>query len=213
MSAGLSCPGTENLPALLRDLLLSEDGPAFEQALDALVRQREQCLFRALGRLTRDLHEALRHLTHDLAQDGASHLVADVRQHLQAVLEMSAQAANRSLDLVEHMRPQAAALASSAQAMLAAPWAPDSAVPLARQALEFADASRSALADMMLAQSWQDLSGQRINKVAAFVGTVESSMLELVRLTGVLAGTDGCAEVAQVSSQADADRLLNEFGF
>jgi len=67
---------------------------------------------------------------------------------------------------------------------------------------------------MVLAQSWQDLTGQRVKKVAAFIGTVESSLLELVRITGALAGSEKpAAAAAQVSSQDEADRLLSEFGF
>jgi chemotaxis protein CheZ len=42
---------------------------------------------------------------------------------------------------------------------------------------------------------------------------VESSVLELVRLTGALAGGEAPVVAAKVSSQDDADRLLSEFGF
>ena len=66
---------------------------------------------------------------------------------------------------------------------------------------------------MVLAQSWQDLSGQRIQKVVSFIETVESSLLELVRLTGALAGGETPVKVAKVTSQDEADRLLSEFGF
>lgn len=66
---------------------------------------------------------------------------------------------------------------------------------------------------MVLAQSWQDLTGQRIKKVVDFIGTVESSLLELVRLTGALAGSDLPVSATKVASQEDADRLLSEFGF
>ncbi|HUH30772.1 MAG TPA: protein phosphatase CheZ [Rhodanobacter sp.] len=203
----------EDLPPQLRDLLNSADGPAFEKALDVIVRQREQHLFRALGQLARDLHDAVRRLGGELAHDGVTAIVADARQHLQDVLEMSAQAANRSLDFAERMRPQADALSQNASEVLAWASGNDAAAVLARQALEFADASRAGLADMVLAQSWQDLTGQRIKKVAAFIGSVESSLLELVRLTGALAGSEAPARTAQVSSQEDADRLLSEFGF
>ncbi len=202
-----------DLPPQLRDLLNSPDGPAFEQALDDIVRQREQRLFRALGQLARDLHDAIRRLGGELAHDGVTTVVADARQHLQDVLEMSAQAANRSLDFAERMRPQADALSQNASEVLAWASGNDAAAVLARQALEFADASRSGLADMVLAQSWQDLTGQRIKKVAAFINSVESSLLELVRLTGALAGSEKPAAPARVSSQEDADRLLSEFGF
>lgn len=203
----------DSLPPQLRDLLNSADGPAFENALDVIVRQREQHLFRALGQLARDLHDAVRRLGTELARESVANVVADARQHLQDVLEMSAQAANRSLDFAERMRPQADALSQNASEVLAWTSGNDAAAVLARQALEFADASRAGLADMVLAQSWQDLTGQRIKKVATFIGSVESSLLELVRLTGALAGSEAPAHAVQVSSQDEADRLLSEFGF
>ncbi|MCW8806599.1 MAG: protein phosphatase CheZ [Rhodanobacter sp.] len=206
-------PADECLPVELRDLLNSPDGPAFEQALDVMVRQREKGLFRALGQLARDLHGAVHRLGGDLVQEGMPHIVADARQHLQDVLEMSAMAANRSIDFAERMRPAADALADNASAVLAGAKESDAVDLLARQAGDFAANCRDGLADMVLAQSWQDLSGQRIKKVAAFIGTVESSMLELVRLTGALASGEATASVEKVSSQEEADRLLSEFGF
>ncbi len=213
MNAELPLAIDNNLPPQLRDLLESADGPAFEKALDVIVRQRELKLFRALGQLARDLHDAVRHLGGELAHDGVTAVVADARQDLQDVLEMSAQAANRSLDFAERMRPQADTLSQNASEVLAWTSGNDAAAVLARQALEFAEASRAGLADMVLAQSWQDLTGQRIKKVAVFIGSVESSLLELVRLTGALAGSETPVRATQVSSQDDADRLLSEFGF
>jgi chemotaxis protein CheZ len=202
----------DTLPPELRDLLNSPDGPAFEQALDVMVRQREQRLFRALGQLARDLHDAVRRLGGELAQDGVP-AIADARQHLQDALEMSAQAAHRSLDFAERMRPQAESLTRNAGQVLEWTNGNDAAAVLAREAVAFAGSCRDGLADMVLAQSWQDLTGQRIKKVASFIGTVESSLLELVRLTGALAGSEAPAKAARVSSQEDADRLLSEFGF
>ena len=204
----------ETLPAELRELLNSPEGPAFEQALDTMVRQREQGLFRALGVLARELHDAVRGLGGDLAQEGFSHSVADARQHLLDALEMSAQAAHRSLDYAERMRPQAESLTINAAEVLK--WSQGNDGPaavLARESVMFADSCREGLADMVLAQSWQDLTGQRIKKVVDFIGTVESSLLELVRLTGALAGSEAPASVVNVASQEDADRLLSEFGF
>jgi chemotaxis protein CheZ len=201
------------LPVELRDLLNSPDGPTFEQALDVMVRQREQRLFRALGQLARDLHDAVRRLGGELAQEGVPGTVADARQHLQDALEMSAQAAHRSLDFAERMRPQAESLAHNAGEVLKWTNGNDAAAVLAREAADFAGSCRDGLADMVLAQSWQDLTGQRIKKVASFIGSVESSLLELVRLTGALAGGEAPVVAAKVSSQDDADRLLSEFGF
>ena len=213
MSAMLPLAVDDSLPSELRDLLNSPEGPAFEQALDAMVRQREQRLFRALGQLARELHDAVRRLGGELAQEGVPGIVADARQHLQDALEMSASAALRSLDFAERMLPQAESLARNAGELLRQAGGGEPAAALAREAAEFAGSCRAGLADMVLAQSWQDLTGQRIKKVASFIGTVESSLLELVRLTGALAGGEAPADVAKVSSQEDADRLLSEFGF
>jgi len=213
MKAMLPLASDDALPPELRDLLNSPDGATFEQALDVMVRQREQRLFRALGQLARDLHDAVRRLGGELVQEGVPGIVADARQHLQEVLEMSALAAHRSLDFAERMRPQAESLAQHAGTVLAGNDGGAAAAVLAREAGEFAHSCSNGLADMVLAQSWQDLSGQRIKKVATFIGTVESSLLELVRLTGALAGIEAPASVVKVSSQDDADRLLSEFGF
>jgi chemotaxis protein CheZ len=201
------------LPDELRDLLNSPDGSAFEQALDVIVRHREQRLFRALGQLARDLHNAVRRMGGEMAQDGMPGMVANARQHLQDALEISAQAAHRSIDFADRLRPQAASLAESASAVLQRNDGDDEIVQLAQQAEDFATDCRDGLADMVMAQSWQDLTGQRIKKVASFIGTVESSLLELVRLTGALAGSSAPESPVKVFCQDDADRLLSEFGF
>ena len=213
MSAQLTLT-PDALPNELHELLNSPDGPAFEQALDSIVRQREQKLFRALGLLARDLHDAVRRLGGELVQDGYPDSVTDARKHLQDVLEMSSQAAHRTLDFAERTRPEAEALAHNAAAILAAqPAAGDAVTALANQASAFAQSCNDGLNDMVMAQSWQDLSGQRIKKVVAFIGSVESSMLELVRLTGALSGREPVEAVEKINSQDEADRLLSEFGF
>ncbi len=66
MNAMLPVASDDALPPELRDLLNSPDGATFEQALDVMVRQREQRLFRALGQLARDLHDAVRRLGGEL---------------------------------------------------------------------------------------------------------------------------------------------------
>ena len=210
MSAVMITPMSAALPQEVQELLASPDGAAFELALDTMVRQREQHLFRALGLLARDLHEAVRRLGGELAQEGVPDSVADARQNLHDVLEMSAKAAHRSIDFAERMRPQATALEGRADSVLAGGG---EAAELATEARHFAAQCREGLSDMVMAQSWQDLSGQRIKKVATFIGSVESSLLELVRLTGALAGGEAPVAAAKVSSQDEADRLLSEFGF
>jgi chemotaxis protein CheZ len=210
----MTAPVSASLPPEVLDLLNSKDGAAFEQALDAMVRQREQHLFRALGVLARDLHGAVSRLGSDLANGGMPDSMVDARNHLAEVLEMSAQAAHRSLDFVDRIRPEAETLSNHASVVLQGSHGENEpAVVLARQAQVFAGACCDGLNDMVLVQSWQDLAGQRVKKVVNFIGSVESSLLELVRLTGALAGREAPVEVAKVHSQDEVDRLLSEFGF
>jgi chemotaxis protein CheZ len=214
MNAPVTAPVAESLPPEVLALLNTQDGTAFEQALDVMVRQREQHLFRALGVLARDLHGAVSRLGSDLANEGVPDSMTDARNYLAEVLEMSSKAAHRSLDFVDRMRPEAEALSNNAAAVLDFNSSEtDPAAVLARQAKVFANACGEGLNDMVLVQSWQDLAGQRVKKVVAFIESVESSLLELVRLTGALAGREAPVEVAKVSSQDEVDRLLSEFGF
>lgn len=214
MSAAMQVMAGEALPPEVIDLLNSTDGVAFEQALDVMVRQREQHLFRALGVLARDLHGAVCRLGADLANEGVPDSMVDARNYLGEVLEMSAKAAHRSLDFVERMRPEAEALSDNAAAVLESHGNESNpAAVLARRAKVFASECCDGLNDMVLVQSWQDLAGQRVKKVVSFIESVESSLMELVRLTGALAGREAPVEVAKVSSQDEVDRLLSEFGF
>lgn len=202
-----------DLPPELRELLNSPDGPTFEKALDALVREREQHTFRALGVLARELHASIRRLGGELGSESADATVADARKHLEAALQMSDDAAHRNLDFVERMRPQAEALARNSSEMLEWAKPADPAGMLAQQAHEFATRCDDGLAEMAISQSWQDLSGQRIKKVVHFIESVESSLLDLVSLTGALATGAAPVASAKVDSQDEADRLLREFGF
>ena len=199
----------------LRALLDADDSVSFEQALDQLLRNREQHLFMALGHLARDLHESARRLAADISHDGVPGNMSDARKHLRDVLEMSSQAAHRTLDFSDKLRPQAQALARQADEVLvldhADPAFATHATALAVRVGDFAQSCDIGFGEMVEAQSWQDLSGQRVAQVEAFMAKVESSLVELVRLTGSLAG--GSAPAADKVSQDEVDRLLSEFGF
>ncbi|WP_211352645.1 protein phosphatase CheZ [Luteibacter pinisoli] len=199
----------------LRELLDADDSVAFEKALDSLIRSREQHLFMALGHLARDLHESARRLAADISSEGIPGTMSDARKHLRDVLEMSSQAAHRTLDFSDKLRPQAQALAKEADELLvldqADPVFNVNATALAVRVGDFAQSCDIGFGEMVEAQSWQDLSGQRVAQVEAFMAKVESSLIELVRLTGSLAG--GNTPAADKVSQDEVDRLLSEFGF
>lgn len=205
---------TTTLPPELRALLETRDADDFEASLDTLFAQRQRDLFHALGHLTRDLHNSIVHLT---SETGEPHGGAPcARQSLQEALAMSADAAHENLAIAERLRPHAAHLREQARAITAdAASDPQRLRQLACDADRFADACLGDFARLVEAQSWQDLSGQRLQRVSAFIDKVELALLELVRLTGTISGaaTGGEQRPDPVSTQDDVDRLLSEFGF
>lgn len=223
-TTGALQPPAAPLPAELRELLGASDADSFEQALDALIRRREHALFHALGKLARELHEAVKHLASDVESGGlAAQALPEARRRLGEAMSMSEQAAHASLDVTERLMPEAARLEEAASTLmmrcdgLAGDPLADDAGTLARQAAIFADACREGLREMTVAQSWQDLTGQRMQQIAAFMERAEHVLLELVQLAGTLAGTPPAPAVptsgATASTQDQVDRLLAEFGF
>ena len=205
---------TTSLPPELRALLETRDTEAFETSLDALFAQRQQDLFRALGHLTRDLHESIASLTRETEHPPSG--APDARRRLQEALDMSAGAAHENLAMIERLRPQAERLGDEARAVTTAAASDQvAALRLAHDSERFADTCLENFTCFVEKQSWQDLSGQRLQQVAQFIEKVELALLELVRLTGTISGaaTGGEPRAKAISTQDEVDRLLSEFGF
>lgn len=214
MDTPTTAAGTPALPPELRALLETRDVDAFEASLDALFAHRQQDLFRALGHLTRDLHESIVSLTRQAGQSPSGAL--DARQRLREALEMSAGAAHETLATAERLRPQAEQLRNQARGVAAAAGSdPIAALHMACDAERFADACLDDFTHLVEKQSWQDLSGQRLQQVSQFIDKVEGALLKLVRLTGTVGGVPSAdaPPTQRTTTQDEVDRLLSEFGF
>ncbi len=201
------------LPPELRTLLETRDSEAFEASLDALFARRQQNLFRSLGHLTRDLHESVARLTRDAEPSSSA---PDARERLREAQEMSANAAHENLAMAERLRPRAARVRDEARAVtISGVTNPAAALELAHHAEDFAQICLNDLTRLVETQSWQDLSGQRLQQVTHFIDTVETALLELVRLTGTISGTQAANTIPSqsLSTQDEVDRLLSDFGF
>ncbi|WP_040886816.1 protein phosphatase CheZ [Marinobacter santoriniensis] len=220
--------------------------------INELSDTRDQSLYREVGRLTRSLHEAIRNFQIDprnAEQKEALSKMSDASDRLEYVVHMTGQAANRTMDLVEVSMPMAHAIRDEARA-LSTEWA-----RLRRREMapaEFrelygridrffsslsteADTIYSNLSEILLAQDFQDLTGQVIQKVTNLVKEVEEHLLSLVvmashvdQLTGTVhqiedkqvsaeegVGPQMNAEERDdvVSGQDDVDDLLSSLGF
>ncbi|ROU01772.1 protein phosphatase CheZ [Marinobacter sp. R17] len=228
------------------------DYAAAMRLINELNDVRDQSLYREVGRLTRSLHEAIRNFNIDPQnpeQQEALSKITDASDRLAYVVDMTSQAANRTMDIVEEAMPKANSLREQAVA-LRADWH-----KLRRRQIgagEFrelynridnffeqtasdAEALYGNLSEILLAQDFQDLTGQVIQKVTALVKEVEEHLLSLVvmashvdEITGTvhdIGETTTTIEKGEgpqmnakeredvVSGQDDVDDLLSSLGF
>lgn len=214
---------------------------------------RDRGLYREVGRLTRSLHEALVNFHIDAGnnprQQAELSQISDASDRLAYVVNLTSNAANRTMDLVEESMPIAADLKAEAHE-LRNEWhklgrrqlTPDEFRKLYKRMDGFlndlvrkSDQVHDNLSEILLAQGYQDLTGQLIQKVTTLVREVEENLVRLVKMAGrvdqitgiqhefsLTATNVGQGEGPQlrkderpdvVSSQDDVDDLLSSLGF
>jgi chemotaxis protein CheZ len=194
-----------------------------------------------IGHMTRALHDSLRGLGLDKLIEKAASDIPDARNRLDYVARLSEQAAQKVLNATDEAMPlqdtvdqTAAGLALSWQALLDsdtngdAPWR-----ALALRTVDELNASRAAasgtkshLMDIMMAQDFQDLTGQVISKVAVITQTLEQQLVQMLvdfapdevrreldngLLNGPQINPEGKTDI--VADQGQVDDLLDSLGF
>ncbi|MDL0430056.1 protein phosphatase CheZ [Marinobacter sp. TBZ242] len=253
---GLDPEVTEKLRTQAAELVEQVNAGEYARAMtliNELSEVRDQSLYREVGRLTRSLHEAIRNFQIDprnAEQSEALSKMTDASDRLEYVVQMTGKAANRTMDLVEEAMPRASAIRDEA-AELRDEWqrlrrremAPAEFRELYARIDTFfvslntdAGAMYDNLSEILLAQDFQDLTGQVIQKVTTLVKEVEEHLLNLVvmashvdQMTGTVheleekekesaeqgVGPQIKAEERAdvVSGQDDVDDLLSSLGF
>ncbi len=236
------------------------DFPGASDAIEDLNEARDRNIYREVGKLTRGLHDAI--VNFDLgtpdgsgATDDNESKMTNAQDRLDYVINLTQSSADKTMDMVEEGIPVAAEIGEKA-ATLREDWgrllrremSPDEFRDLYHhidQFLGFSCDSSNVLSEklntILLAQDFQDLTGQVIKKVISLVQDVEVRLVELMRvagqveeLTGIVRnveakpaaaekqGLDSEAEGPQinadsrtdvVSGQDDVDDLLSSLGF
>jgi chemotaxis protein CheZ len=166
------------------------------QLINELNKVRDRGLYHEVGKLTRELHNAIVNFQLDPRMPHAQELsqIADATERLNYVVTMTEKAANRTMDLVEQSAPLVNDLSDEAQS-LGVEWGrfmrreigADGFRELAKRVeLFLARSERDGaklsghLNDILLAQDYQDLTGQVIKRVTQLVTEVESNLLKLM---------------------------------
>lgn len=220
-----------------------EDGneTGADELLGQLTAERESDLFRQVGRLTRELHDALRNVQLDSRlSELAAQDIPDAKQRLNYVIVKTEEAAHRTLGAIEELMPMSQRIEQAAGAIMS-DWARftrremDVAEfrELSHRVSEFLERIREdsrrihgGLAEVLLAQDFQDLTGQVIRKIMELVQEVEDNLVHLIRRQGGVdadaagGGADAEGPVVLerqrahvVNGQDEVDELLSSLGF
>ncbi len=199
-------------------------------------QSRYEELLSRVGQLTRSLHESLRDLGLDkeierLAKDD----ITNTRDRLMYVAKMTEQAAQRVLNATDAASPLQDAIELGATELIGewqAALATDD-TGIAQRTLAFLECARDSAADtkkhlldIMMAQDFQDLTGQVITKVTKLGHSMESQLVQLLiehapvegrrevsngLINGPQVNPEGKTDV--VADQEQVDDLLESLGF
>jgi chemotaxis protein CheZ len=210
------------------------DDDGLRAALAGFDQARNPEVTLQVRRVATDLQTALDRFRVDSKLiDLAQRQVPDARHRLAHVLRLTDDAAHRTMDLVEQCCPLADRLAQEAERLLGLQEADESPQQLRLRVTAFLQQAgtgmavvRSNLAEVLLAQGYQDLSGQIIRGVMTLVDELEEALGELVRIAGSdAAGRGGGSTLSghgpvvpginhgpAVGGQQDVDALLSDLG-
>lgn len=245
MSAALAADDGEDLQALFDRIAREKHAPPLTGA-DATCAapgegaERPLDLLTKIGQLTRSIHESLRELGYDKKLESAAATMPDARERLAYVATLTERAALRVMNATDVVRPIQEQLSTDAQT-LSERWRSafggrmgvDQFKALAGATLTFLDAvpkqtraTNAQLMEIVLAQDFQDLTGQVITRISDLAHRLEKELLVLLlEYTPAAqrpAGSDGLlngpvidAERAGdvVTTQSQVDELLDSLGF
>lgn len=201
-------------------------------------------VFTRIGHMTRQVHDTLRALGYDQALQQAAEAVPDARQRLQYIAQMTEQAASRVLNAADIAQPIQDGLRAGAE-NLQARWDKLHANQLSveefkllagetrgflGQVAEGSRATHAQLMEIVMAQDFQDLTGQVIKKVLSLAQQLETDLIQVLleampvdkrvekladKHAGLMNGPVMAAENREdvVTSQEQVDDLLESLGF
>lgn len=201
----------------LHQAALGGDWGEVEHGLQELDAAKTAAFAQGIRKMASDLYAEMRALQLDSRLARAAAEIPDACSRLDAVIELTEQAATRTLDLVEDSREHIVALQDMADEM-----APGAA---AEQLVERTATLRKNMSSLYEAQAYQDLSGQIIRRVMAMVGNLDTTLKDMLDLAGLSPATldepedeallgpaAGRTDNRPAASQDDADALLADLG-
>jgi chemotaxis protein CheZ len=167
----------------MRAALAAGDESAFSAAMRGFNALQDSSVMTSVRKVRGDLQAALeRFRAESRLAEMAERQVPDARQRLAHVLKLTDDAAHHTMDLVDQSCPLVDAVTHEAHLLQ---QLPELSADIGRF-LELTQAHmktvRARLTDVLLAQGYQDLSGQIIRNVMQLVDELEMALGDLVRI-------------------------------
>ena len=181
---------------------------------------RTDDMHRQLQDIATQLRDALQALGYDRVLHEVAQEIPDARDRLAYVGQMTERAAHTVLGLVDQAKIEGEELVREGESLLTdTANLPAHVVAYVQQAVGHAKTQQLRLNDIMMAQDFQDLSGQVIQKVIGIITRTEAQLHEMLVLSEPPQAAAASTELAgpQVPDKAlqqdDVDDLLASLGF
>jgi len=242
---------TDDFEALFDEVAAQRTEPVAEPAptpassadntAEATTDQSDKPMFERLGGIVRLLHDSLRELGYDRSLSDVASQITDAQGRLEYIATLTEQAANKVLNAIDVGMPEQDGLAKKAKDMETR-WALlfdgklsiEEFKALAGDSQQFAaivasstETEKARLLEIMMAQDFQDLTGQLIKKIVAITRTAENELAQLLRdnappeMKAAMAAAEakpvelmqGPSVPVNAMAQDDVDSLLADLGF
>ncbi|BCE01890.1 protein phosphatase CheZ [Marinicellulosiphila megalodicopiae] len=251
-AADIMASKSEELKLIVEAVDIDQAAKVFQE----IQAKRDQSVYQEVGRLTRALHNAIRNFHIDTNPNEPSNNdlsdMVDASDRLSYVVDLTEKAANKTMDLVDecipmtnHARDELTVLQNDWSRLGEKDMTAEEFRGLYRRVDGFfksQDASyielQSNLTNILLAQDFQDLTGQVIQRVTSLVRDVEKSLIDLVKMASDVETVTGFKvsdsetvikdeqtdpnkghgpqirkDESVVNNQDDVDDLLSSLGF
>jgi chemotaxis protein CheZ len=200
----------------------------------------DEDMLHRIGQMTRGLHESLRALGLDKMIEQAAHEIPDARDRLNYVAKMTEQAAERVLNATDIANPLQDEIAKQAEILMTR-WntvleipsvkseyneAAKETMAFIQKTVENTTVTKAQLMEIMMAQDFQDLTGQVIKKITELAQNLEQQLCQMLidfspstnkkeadnsLMNGPQIAPENSVNV--VSNQEQVDDLLDSLGF
>ncbi len=235
-STGLETQDSLALAIDLVQALKAGERERAERIVEVLAEAREARVYAEIATMAQELRKALGDLEGDAGVAGMTlHEIPEVRDRLHYLVAKTERAAHRTIGSVEGLLPMAERIAAGAEKLIE-DWSRiewegldasnlgalrDRVIEVVGMLRGDSRALHAGLLEILVAQDYQDLTGQVIERVVHILQEVEVKLATMASLSGSIARPAGlrreepersdeppAARVEVVSGQAEVDALL-----